>query len=370
VSRDLDACITTLAALIAHRTDNPGGDERRLCDHLGERLSALGADEVSVVEQPRQRGTGAYVFARYGRPRLLVNAHVDTVPPNRGWSRDPFAAHLDGDRLTGLGACDTKGAIAAILTALDPALGGRRPVDTAILFSGDEEKGTTAMHEFLASTHAGGIERAIVCEPTARAIGTRHRGILEYQAELSAEGGHSSRVDRMDNPLVATARLAVAAAELGRARRDGGPPDMPGLCLNVAMIDGGVAFNVVPERATLTLSVRPAPGWDQAAFEAELRELARAAHPGLSLACTLDHPPFACRDVDSFRPLLGDALAAATHLDFWTEAALLGEAGIDAVVLGPGAIAQAHAADEYVAIDDLAWATDLFRGVFARSHAG
>src|SRR5204862_455505 len=108
-------------------------------------------------------GPGGYVFARWGTPRLLVNAHVDTVPANSGWSRDPWTPVVDGDRLYGLGACDTKGAIAAALCAAERA----RPRDVAMLFSGDEERGTAAVTHFLASPRKAGIERAIVCEPTA-----------------------------------------------------------------------------------------------------------------------------------------------------------------------------------------------------------
>jgi acetylornithine deacetylase len=367
VSRaDAERAATTLAELVARPTDNPGGDELALCEDLALRLGRFAPDAVEVVEDPRPRGRGAYVFARWGTPRVLVNAHVDTVPVNRGWTGDPFTLRRDGDRLIGLGACDTKGAIAAILTAIDA---GGPPRDAAVLFSGDEELGTRALRGFLDAGKGAGIERAIVCEPTARAVGIAHRGVLAYRATVAGEGGHSSRADRMDNPLTAAARLAVAVADLGRARADVGPVGFPGLCLNVAGIDGGVAFNVVPESAALELSVRPPPGFDRAGFDAELAALAARVHPGFAIEATLDHHPFAARDVDGFRPLLGAALARAAAVDFWTEAAVLAEAGIDAVVVGPGDIAQAHAADEHVGLDDLAWAVDLFRGAFAATRA-
>jgi acetylornithine deacetylase len=362
-------CADTLAELVARSTVNPGGDELALCELLALRLDALGADAVEVVEDPRPDGRGAFTYARFGRPRLLVNAHVDTVPVNRGWSRDPFALTRDGDDLVGLGACDTKGAIASILTALDPSVGGGPPADTAILFSGDEEAGTRALRGFLASPRTAGLERAIVCEPTSRRVVTAHRGVACYRLELASEGGHSSRADRLDNPLVAIARLAVLIDDLGRERRTSGPSTMPGLCLNVAGIDGGVAFNVVPERTALTLSIRPAPGFDGPAFVAELARLAASVDPRIVLSTTMDQPPFACRAPEAFRPLLGEALDRTAAVDFWTEAALLAGAGIDAVVLGPGDIAHAHAADERVPLADLDWAIALFRRAFAATRA-
>src|SRR5581483_276545 len=145
--------VALLAQLIAADTHNPGGDERALAARLAEELAARGPDAVDVVEVPREEAgaSGAYVIARWGEPRVLYNAHLDTVPPNAGWTGDPFAARVSGERVVGLGACDTKAAIAALLGALDDA----RPRDAAILFSGDEERRSTCMRAFLASRARG-----------------------------------------------------------------------------------------------------------------------------------------------------------------------------------------------------------------------
>src|SRR5688500_1129482 len=92
--------VDLLAELIEHRTDNPGGDELALCAHLAGLLRARGAAEVDVVEVERP-GTprGGYVYARWGAPRLLINAHLDTVPANTVWTVDPFRATRAADRL-------------------------------------------------------------------------------------------------------------------------------------------------------------------------------------------------------------------------------------------------------------------------------
>ena len=87
-----------LKRLVAMPTHNPGGDELALCRLLADALDGRGADEVIVEEVPHDDGTpGAYVYTRWGEPRLLVNAHIDTVPVNRGWSRDPFDPLVDGE---------------------------------------------------------------------------------------------------------------------------------------------------------------------------------------------------------------------------------------------------------------------------------
>src|SRR6478735_8712805 len=144
--------------------DGNAGDERRLCDHLAPLLRERGADEVVVEDAKRTDGSrGAYIFARWGTPKRVINAHVDTVPANAGWSRDPWQPHVKNGRLYGLGSADTKGGIAASLVALERG----KPRDVGVLFSGDEEAGSGVMRAFLSSPHIAGIREVLVCEPTA-----------------------------------------------------------------------------------------------------------------------------------------------------------------------------------------------------------
>jgi acetylornithine deacetylase len=309
-------------------------------------------------------GDHAYVYARFGAeaPALLLNAHVDTVPVNSGYTSPPHLLVRRGDRLHGLGTADTKGAIAAILEAL--AAGPvRRSV--GVLFSGDEERTGTCIRAFLDSAAARGIERAIVCEPTSCRVGVRHRGIGAATAALDGPGGHSSRVDQLGNPLATLARAAVALDDMGRSHLGQGPAGFEGIQLNVASLDGGIAFNVVPTRATLSFSLRPAPGAqvEELLAEAERRVRAAVAPQAIVWTVATSSPPFATRDLPAFEPLLGARLADPVDLGFWTEAARLSERGIDAVVYGPGAVGQAHAADEYVEIAELEAAREAFAAV-------
>jgi acetylornithine deacetylase len=361
VSRGKDpgvTCVDLLAELIAFPTQQTGvdgkpGHERPICEHLARLLTTRGADQVVVGSAPRtEGGEGAYVFARWGTPHRVVNVHVDTVPANAGWSRDPWTAHVDGERIYGLGAADTKGAIAATLVAL----GAGRPRDVGVVFSGDEEAGSAVMAAFLATEYARAIRQVIVCEPTARVAGVAHRGVLAQLARLRGPGGHSSRADHLPKPIAQLARLAVALDEVALRRQGDGPADMRGTCTNIAALRGGVAFNVIPASAELEWSLRPYPGFDRATWDREVAELARGIDPAIELATTIDHAPFRCDALADFaRPFV----RAIGPLDFWTEAALWAEHGVEAIVIGPGDIAQAHAADEYVTRDDLDWAVAL-----------
>ncbi len=349
-------CANRLAELIAFRTQNPGGDEPAMCAHLAGLLRSLGPDELDLVEVARPGQQGGYVYARWGTPVTVVNIHVDTVPANSGWTSDPWTSQITDTRVIGLGAADTKGAIAALLVALE----SRRPKNVGVLLSGDEERGSTCMSAFIDAGHAAHIRRAIVCEPTARTVGVSHRGVRAYSASYRGAGGHSSRADQLAKPIVTLARLAVALDELAVSSLGVGPPGMQGLCMNVASLEGGVAFNVVPDQATLRWSVRPPPGLDVAALDDQIAQLLRRVDPSIELSRHIAHPAFSCPDPTELLALLGPAAGRPVSLDFWTEAALWAQAGVDAVVVGPGDIAQAHAADEFVTLDDLAWATELF----------
>jgi acetylornithine deacetylase len=353
-----------LAELVSFDTQNPDGDERPLVHELGKTLKGLGAAAVEEVPV----GDHAYVYARFGAtpPTLLLNAHVDTVPANSGYSSPPHLLVRRGDRLHGLGAADTKGAIATILEALS----ARPGASVGVLFSGDEERAGTCIRAFLETEAARGLRHAIVCEPTGCRVGVRHRGIGAATATLEGPGGHSSRADGLVNPIAVLARAAVALEQWGTAEKGRGPAGFEGLCLNVAGLDGGVAFNVVPTRATLSLSLRPAPGASLHALlaEAERRVREATAPHAIEWKTEVESPPFATRDLAAFTPLLGARTAHPIDLAFWTEAARVSEKGIDAVVFGPGLIDQAHAADEFVEIAELETARAVFEKVLEVSR--
>jgi acetylornithine deacetylase len=360
--------VARLAELVSFDTQNPTGDERPLLNKLAGDLKALGATAVDVEEVGDRHG---YVYAVFGSsaPKLLLNAHVDTVPANSGYSAPPHQLVERGGRLHGLGSADTKGAIAVWLEVLATlqARGEKPARPIGVLFSGDEEKGGTCLRAFLDSRHARGLERAIVNEPTGCRVGVRHRGIGAAEAGAVGPGGHSSLVDGLANPIAILARAAVALDEMGLAARDHGPPGFPGLCVNVAAIHGGIAFNVIPTSGTLMFSVRPGPGVSVAAVLADAERRVRQAaapHP-ITWKVAADRPAFATRDLAGFTPLLGGRTAGAVDLGFWTEAAVLSEHGIDAVVFGPGEVGQAHAADEYVSLDDLQAARAAFTDVLS-----
>ncbi len=346
-----------LATLIGFDTRNPGGDEMKLARWLHDFLATHHPDALTLKQVPRPTGNpSAYVFARWGVPRTLINVHIDTVPDVPGWSHPPLEMRDAGDHLSGLGTADTKGALAAVLCAIAQ----KKPQDVVVLFSGDEEKSSVAMHAFVKSSEAQGIATAVVCEPTGCRLGRNHRGMVALEATATGPGGHSSQADIIAAPVAALARAATALADFGAEACNGGTAEFPGLCVNIAHLSGGSEFNIIPSYAKLIASARPPPLVNAQGVYDHMARLVQAAAPKAQVRAALVQPAFACRDFAHIQSRMGMPEDAGCNLGFWTEAALLDHIGINAVVFGPGEIEQAHAANEKVPMAHLLQATRTF----------
>ena len=346
-----------LATLIGFDTRNPGGDEIKLARWLHDVLAQHRPDALTLERVPRPCGaSSAYVFARWGEPQTLLNVHIDTVPDVPGWDHPPLELRERGEYLHGLGTADTKGALAAVLWAIAQ----KRPHNVAVLFSGDEEKASVAMHAFVHKPEAQGITMAVICEPTGCRLGRNHRGMVALEAVATGPGGHSSQADTIAAPLAALARAATALTDFGVASRSTGTADFPGLCLNIAHLGGGSEFNIIPSSAKLIASARPPPLVHAQGVYEHMARLVQEAAPEAQVQAALVQPAFACRDFSHIQSRMGMPADAGCNLGFWTEAALLDHIGINAVVFGPGHIDQAHAANERVSMTHLVQATQTF----------
>ena len=338
-------------------TRNGSGDEMACVRFLAETLKAFNPDYMHHETVIRSRGKtdSAYVLAAWGTPQIVLNVHIDTVPSGSGWSADPLTLRQSGDHYIGLGASDIKGAAACILAAL----GGGIPRNAAILFSGDEEHGSEIMPAVISRKHFGDAPMAIVCEPTGCKPGRRHRGMLAMSAHFKGPGGHSSLSDFTAAPLLEAARLAAAVGDYGDQHRGFGEDPYKGLCTNIGELRSDGAYNVIPTEADLLLSLRPPPGDNVAAREADLLALARTVAPQAEVKRIVALQPFASRAPSDFAPIFGTGFAPI-DLPYWTEAAMLSEAGVNAVVYGPGDVDQAHKPNEFVSGAHLLAAHEIY----------
>lgn len=299
-------------------------------------------------------------FARRGNPRVLFNVHLDTVPNGDGWSGDPLELSLRDGRAYGRGACDIKGAAAVLLTLAQQGVD-----DLALLFTSDEEgAGGCCVANFLESGMAREFDQVIVAEPTSCKAVLGHRGFLSVKTRFHGVPGHSSEARALqENANHQMARWAAGALQVATDRKNSETD--PGSCMNLGLVDGGTKSNVIAGDAFVHWSARLQPGASNDEFLDEIR------------ACV---PPGA--NVDWEVPFRGEPLPAGGRgdnaarqfctrhelplgapVDFWTEASLFSAAGLPALVLGPGDIAQAHVSDEWVGLEQLDMAFELYRRV-------
>lgn len=346
----LEATLSHLRALVGYDTRNPpraigtGG----MFDYLREQLPGFA---VTVTDY----GAGAVTLhAVRGQPKYLFNVHLDTVPDSPHWTADPHELRVTADRAIGLGACDIKGAAAALLAVANATEG-----PLALLLSTDEEANDArCIAGFLSTPHD--YEAIIVAEPTRAEAVLAHRGIQSVLMRFAGHAGHASGEQRPgDSALHQAVRWGSAALDFVAAQSHERFGGLTGLRFNIGRIEGGIKANMIAPAAELRFGFRPLPTMDPDQLlqrfrtlvepqPVEFAETFRGASLPAGDTARAEERRLAARDIaDELELPIGNAV------DFWTEAALFSAAGYTAFVYGPGDIAQAHTADEWVALDQL-----------------
>jgi acetylornithine deacetylase len=317
----------------------------------------------------------ANLFATIGegkRAGVIVSGHTDTVPwDGQDWSLDPLGAEVKGDRLYGRGSADMKSFIGLAVAQVPAYLAADLPFAIHLAFSYDEEVGCFGAPRLIADLRERGIRplACIVGEPTGMVPALAHKGVHRWRCCIKGHAAHSSLTHQAVNAIEVGARVVGKLTDMAERWRDQGPRyegfDVPYSTGSVGVIEGGIADNVVPEDCRFHYEFRDLPNADVAAMQAEVRAFAASLEPAMRAVAPeasirfepiCATPSFLARD-DDFAVLLARRLAeaeATTLVAFGTEAGLFQRAGTPTVVCGPGHIAQAHQADEYVSLAQLA----------------
>jgi acetylornithine deacetylase len=314
------------------------------------------------------------VIARVGGARpdsrsLMLNGHLDVVGVE-GMVHPPWIATENDGRLFGRGSSDMKAGVAAMCAAAARAVsasGGT--LDGEIIIAGvvDEEYSSLGTRALVADGVRA--DAAIVTEPTKLAIMPAHKGFVWIDVVVQGHAAHGSRwdvgIDAIRYAGLLLAALDAIDSDLLPAREH---PLLGRPSLHASTIAGGVGLSTYPDRCQFTIERRTIPGEATAMVLREIEEAfdrVRARRPDLRATAALlfEQPP---SDVSLEAPIvraLDGAIRACgeevnvTGMSAWTDAAILNEAGIPAICFGPGDIALAHAAEEYVRVDEIERAT-------------
>jgi acetylornithine deacetylase len=343
MNADLDLCLKHLKALVACDTSNPPRNIEQSglinylnsLEYLNPKISDLGEGSFNI-------------FLSKGSPKYLVNVHLDTVPASEGWNSDPHTLIINDDKAIGLGACDIKGAAACLLSLIEQGL-----EHYAVLFSTDEEAGqSTCIKEFIKTNPE--FEGIIVSEPTQNMAVTCHRGIVTGTQEFFGIAGHSSDHRAMnDNAIHKLSHWASSALKTAQSYDNQSIGDLKGLAFNLGLIEGGIKPNIIADQAQVKFGFRPLPGQSAKELLHDLGAESIAENSKFT-------PGFVAPSLPAFGEIESlEAFAKSLNLklsppvNFWTEAALFSEAGFQAIVFGPGDIADAHQPNESVALEQL-----------------
>ena len=337
---------------------------------------------VSSMLIHNEAGTKANLYATIG-PRdvpggIVLSGHTDVVPvDDQAWAGDPFQLREQDGRLYGRGTADMKGFIASALALVPEFVAGIGRTPLHLAFSYDEEVGCLGVHSMVRhiTAHLPRPKAVIVGEPTLMQVVNSHKGIRTFTTEVTGLEAHSSTphlgVNAIDVAVQLINFLHTLRQEM-QARGDASRRfDPPYTSIHVGVIEGGTALNILPRRCRFQWEIRPLPGQDPdeiaARFNAYAMETVLPPLRAISRQADIvtkqraDVPPLAPQNASPAEALV-TALRGSNALhavSYTTEAGIFQDAGIPAIVCGPGHIDQAHKPDEFIAQSELA-ACDAF----------
>jgi len=348
--------------------------ELQIAEALGRLLSEWGFT-VNLQECAPRRPNLVASIGNPSRPALMFAGHLDTVGVE-GMTHDPFAADMRSGRIYGRGSADMKAGIAAMcvaaLRAFDSS-GNNAAGQIIVAAVADEEYESLGMRSLLAS----GIraEAAVLTEPTRLAICPAHRGFVWAEIEFTGRAAHGSRYDIGIDAITHAGLVLAALDEFGKTDLAARTHPLLGRAsVHASTISGGTGMSTYPDRCLLAVERRTLPGEGVSQVARELSdacELVRARNPELSASVrllTAQSPS----DVDRNEPVVRMLEKAIEDesiepriegLSAWTDAALLNGSGIPAICFGPGDIALAHSAEEYVPVREIEMAADVLARV-------
>ncbi len=388
-----------LSQLVAIPSVNPMGRQASGSPYLEERITRflegyLDHLGVRCRRQPVEPGRDNLI-ARIDGPvppekggtLVLLAVHQDTVPVD-GMTIDPFSPRIERGRLFGRGACDVKGGMAALLAAVAQLAEEPRSMRCSLLlaFTVNEEYGFTgaqSLSELLIGGDDPMIPRkpdaAVVLEPTELNVVTGHKGVVRWRCHTRGRAAHSAEPSAGVNAIYRMARVLLSIEAYQQELADGADANnhlgLP--TVSVGTISGGSSVNTVPAGCTIEIDRRlvadEQPGAAQQALVAYLSEQLpsdwQVEHDppymqGLPLSGKgngpwAEHVLHAARQV---HPASG-----CLTVPYATDAGFIAATGIPTVVFGPGSLAQAHTADEWIALDQLQAATAILVRVLRSS---
>lgn len=304
--------------------------------------------------------------------RVLFIAHMDTVPIDK-WESDPFSGEQRGGRIYGRGSCDDKGSLAAMMIALS-TLGERQPEATIVVAGSIDEEGRKIGARAIARSGVV-YDAAVVGECTDLELVVAHKGSVRWQVEVEGVPAHTSRPHLGVNAITGMAKVVLALDEFGKKLGSRTHPFVGSPALTVGLIEGGIELTTVPPSCRIWIDRRLTPGEQPQEAIQEVENILDTFRHGedkmkvRSLLPALEDPAPASAESSRIAAVAAKACAEVAGTGKYigapwgTDASQLSLAGIPCIVLGPGSAAQAHTNDEFIEIDQLSRAIEIYQKI-------
>ena len=305
-------------------------------------------------------------------PPLLLDAHLDTVPTGdeSTWAHAPLSGDIDEEFVWGRGACDNKGPLAALLTALLQYKGRRRLL---VSLTGDEEHDMRGIRSLCEHTAVQAATQAVVLEPTRNLPVYGHKGNSRIRVDVLGRAAHSSRPWNGRNAIEDKSRLMLAtskwfAANEGRRRQEAFGDEPSTLAVTMDFTPN-TAYNVIPDRSSYWYNYRPLPGGADP-YAALMKEISgHAWYAGIQAQMEVEfaQPPLMTpRDAPLVQAFELASEQTAGWVSFGTHGGFLANGQRQVVVFGPGDITFAHRQNERIAIEDLERGAQVLQAALAK----
>jgi acetylornithine deacetylase/succinyl-diaminopimelate desuccinylase family protein len=374
-----------LTELVRTPSVNPPGNEGPVAAIMAAKLGTLGFETTTVEAAPGRPSIIGRLAGSGDGPTLLFNGHMDVQPPGHQWTREPFAATIEGRRLYGQGAMDMKAGLTAIVFAVDSLQRADLRLDGDVLVTAvaDEVCGGHLGTGYLVAEGLIQADMAVICEPTGDTVRVAHRGALWLEIEVTGTSTHGGRPWLGVNAVSKAARIITAIEdELVPSLQDRTHPLLPAPTINIGALEGGTKINLVADRAVIQVDRRLVPGENEDAAQAEIADLC-------AMLCAADDEDWSVKVKRLMHVTPGEIspeeqivkACQTAHHTITGEAAVIGstagfedahfllDAGIPTAMYGPYRrtkpnedphFTNSGMADEFVDLDDVARAVRIY----------
>jgi succinyl-diaminopimelate desuccinylase len=337
------------------------GNEQSIMEYIVALLNEIGL--TIIIQHVDEKRYNIISYPKYCDPkniRLMFSGHVDTVPIGTNWSHKQ--GEIIDNKIYGRGSVDMKGGIASLICAISNNI--KSKLNFLLVLTIGEETNMIGAKTFIQSCRSmfPNLQNFIVCEPTTLKLLYMHKGGIAMEIVAHGKAVHASMPELGENAIY---KIMDVINDLRKYRENVYVENniLTKPTINVGMIQGGVATNQVPDKCTTRIETRIVPPEYISRVETEIEKII-SNYKNVELNVLARIPPFSIPRKDPFLMNIMQILDASDNdlfgVSYCTEASFYSEFGLNGIVLGPGDQSLCHVVDEYIEIDQLIKAMDIY----------